>query len=196
MGVSTAPSQGGGVDMSLGGHMARSLGILVAVMIASGCSTHAAQRYAISADNLRALRALDTKSNVGPFTSSHPDLREIVCRAVGPIKRPDGEIFDEFIRTALLDELRSAGLFSERAPITLITILDEVESSSAPCTWNLSLTLNSSNGLSPTVKERSACPPSWNPYAACQQTGQALGPTVQKLIAALVRHPEFRRLID
>jgi hypothetical protein len=38
-------------------------------------------------------------------SSNQPDLREITCRAVDPIKTPDGETYAEFIRKALIDEL-------------------------------------------------------------------------------------------
>jgi len=176
--------------------MRRAVGILLLAAVLHGCPTYTAKPYSPSAANAAALRRLDTKINVGPFTSLQPDLGEMTCGAVGPITTPDGETYGVFIRKALVDELKSAAAFSERAPITLTAFLNEIGASPTAGTWSLSLTLNSSNGQSLTVKEQYTFTPSWNAYTACQQTAQALGPAVQDLIAALVRHPEFRRLIE
>src|SRR5690625_7160011 len=73
--------------------------ILLAAMsvFATGCSTYATDRYTISMDNVVALRSLNGQTiNVGEFSASAPDKRSIVCRAVGPIKPPDGEPFSEY----------------------------------------------------------------------------------------------------
>jgi hypothetical protein len=175
--------------------MRRAYGILLVAAVLGGCPTYSAKPYASSAENVAALRTLDTKINVGPFTSVQPDLGEMTCGTVGPITTPDGETYGVFIRKALVDELKSAAAFSERAPITLTAILNEIEASSTAGTWNLSLTVNSSNGRSLTVKEQYTFTPSWNTYTACQQTAQALVPSVQALIGRLVQHPDFKRLI-
>ena len=177
--------------------MTRYLAILLVGAALSGCSTYAAQRYSISADNVTALRALNGKTlNVGPFTSSQPGLSDIACRAVGPIKTPDGEPFADFIRKALLDELKIANAFSPTAPITLTGNLNSIDFSSASGTWDISLTVQSSNGKSVTLTENYAYTSSWYGEAACNQTAQALMPAVQDLIGKLVHGPEFQALIQ
>ena len=176
--------------------MRRAFGVLLAASILSGCWTHAAHRYSVSADNVVALRALDTKINVGPFSSTQPDLGEMMCGTVDPISTPDGEPYAEFIRKAFVDELKAANVFSERARITLAALLNEIDSSSTSGTWNLSLTVNSSNGQSLTVKERYAFTPHWFPDTACKQTAEALMPAVQNLLGKVVKHPDFKRLLN
>ena len=75
--------------------------IAISAAMLSGCSTYAASRYSISADNVTALRAFRGQTvAVGPFTAAQPGKTEIMCRAVGPIKTPDGETFEEFVRKA------------------------------------------------------------------------------------------------
>ena len=104
--------------------MMRYLAIILLAAILSGCSTYAAQRYSISVDNVTALRSLEGKPlKVGPFTAAKPGLSEIMCRGVGPIKTPDGEPFADFIRKALIDELKLANAFSPTAPATLTVAL-------------------------------------------------------------------------
>src|SRR5690625_7659363 len=94
--------------------------ILLAAMsvFATGCSTYATDRYTISMDNVVALRSLNGQTiNVGEFSASAPDKRSIVCRSVGPIKTPDVETYSEFIRKAVLDELRMDEVCSDAAPV-------------------------------------------------------------------------------
>ena len=100
--------------------MGRLLVLLMIAMTIGGCSTYAIDRYAISADSVIVLRSYkDQKINVGEFTSTIPGLNHIDCRAVGPIKTPDGEPFSDFIRDALIDELQIAELKLSFDPINV-----------------------------------------------------------------------------
>jgi len=172
--------------------MKQGLILLLLAALLSGCSTYAASRYSISADNVVALRTLTGKAvNLGAFTSSEPGKREIMCRGVGPIKTPDGEPFSEFIRKALLDELRIANAFSPNAPVTLTGNLDQIDYSSTTGSWALALTVKSSNGKSMAVAENYSYTTSWYGETACNQTAQALMPAVQNLVGKVVRSPDF-----
>jgi len=175
----------------------RHLALLLTIAVLAGCSTYAAQRYAISADNVTALRTLNGKTpNVGPFTSSEPGQSEIMCRAVGPIKTPDGEPFADFIRKALVDELKIANAFAPTAPVTLTGNLNSIDFSSASGTWDISLTVQSSNGQAVTVAENYAYTSSFYGETACNQTAQALMPAVQNLIGNFVHGSAFQALIS
>ncbi len=163
----------------------------------TGCSTYSTARYASSVDNVVALRSLDGKVvNVGTFTSTDPGIKEIMCRGVGPIKTPDGEPFAQFVRKALLDELKLANAFSESAPVTLTGNLDAIDFSSNSGNWDLSLTVVSSNGKSMTVTERYPYTTSFYGETACNQTAQALMPAVQNLVGKIVRSANFATLVN
>lgn len=169
---------------------------LIAALV-SGCSTYSAARYSISTDNVVSLRSLNGKVlNVGPFTATAPGQREITCRGVGPIKTPDGEPFSEYVRKALLDELRIANAYSATAPVTLTGNLDSIDFSSNSGNWNLSLTVKSSNGKSMSVSESFAYTTSFYGETACNQTAQALMPAVQDLVGKVVRSQDFTRLVS
>ena len=171
--------------------------LMYVVLLVSGCSTYAAHRYSISVDNVVQLRTLNGKTiNVGNFTSTKEGLKEIACRAVGPIKTPDGETYAEYVRKALIDELKMANIYSDDAPITLTGNLNDINFSSSSGTWNLSLTVNSSNGKSLTVTDDYSFTTSFYGETACNQTAQALMPAVQNLIAKLVRDDGFKLLLN
>lgn len=167
----------------------------VLILIMAGCSTYAASRYSISTDNVMALRAFTSKPiNVGAFTSSKPGQNEIMCRGVGPIKTPDGEPFSEYIRKALVDELKIANAFSDSSPVTLTGHLDSIDFSSASGSWIIVVTVRSSNGKAVTVTENYSFTTSFYGETACNQTAQAFMPAVQDLVGKIVKSNEFAAL--
>lgn len=164
--------------------------------LTSGCSTYSTLRYSIAPDNVVALRSLNGKEvNIGAFSATTPAQKEIMCRGVGPIKTPDNETFAEFIRKALLDELQVANVFVASAPVTLTGNLNSIDFSSVDGKWNLSLTVNSSNGKQMYVSESYSYTTSYYGETACNQTAQALMPAVQNLVGQVVRSREFSSLI-
>lgn len=178
--------------------MQRIILALLVTTLASGCSTYAVSRYSNSADNVVAIRALKGKIvNVGPFTATKAGQREIMCRGVGPIKTPDGETYEEFIQKALAAELKLAEVYSTTAPVTLTGNINRLDfSSMSGAAWDLSLTINSSNGRSITVDENYKYKSSYYGETACNQTAQALMPAIQNLVGKVVSHPEFGSLLQ
>ncbi len=172
--------------------------LLAVGMLSTGCSTYAASRYSSSADNLTPLRELRGEVqgiNVGEFKTQGDASSEIMCRALGPIKTPDGESFATYIRKALITELKFAEVYSEKAPVTLSGTLEQLDFSSVDGAWNLQLTVKSSNGRSMTASQRYAFTSSWVAETACNQTAQALMPAVQDLIKQLVTQKKFASLV-
>ncbi len=176
--------------------MLKTLSLFLIVIILSGCSTYAVNRYSISVDNVSVLKTLNGTINVGTFTSSEPSQTEIMCRGVGPIKTPDGQTFEDFIKKALIDELKIAEVYSSSAPVTLTGNLDSIDFSSTSGTWNLAFTLKSSNGKSLSVTEDYSYSTSYYGETACNQTAQALMPAVQDLIGKLVGDGKFKSLVN
>jgi len=172
--------------------------ILFAIVIfSSGCSTYTASRYSVSTDNVIALRSLNNHLlNVGAFSATTPGQKILLCQGIGPIETPDGEPFSEYVRKALLDELKIASTYSPSAPVTITGNLDAIDFSSSSGIWNLSLTVKASNGKSMTVSESYAYSPSFFGEGACHQTAQAFMPAVQNLVGKVVRSPEFAALVS
>ena len=171
--------------------------VVAVIALSTGCSTYAASRYSISADNVRTLRTFKGQSvNVGNFTAANAGQTEIVCRGVGPIKTPDGEAFEDFVRKAFVDELTIAEIYSADAPITVSGRLDAIDfSSGIGAAWNIALTVTSSNGQSLSVSEDYKYTSSYYGETACNQTAHALMPAVQNVVGKVVRHPNFPALL-
>jgi hypothetical protein len=172
--------------------------VVFAVLVFAGCSTYAASRYAISADTVRTLRSFKGQTvSVGEFTAQKPGQSEITCRGVGPIKTPDGEPFEMFIRKALIDELTIAETYATNAPVVLTGRLDDIDFSSGmtDAAWKIALSIRSSNGKTLSVVENYRFKSSFVGETACNQTAHALMPAVQNVVGKLVRDPAFAELI-
>jgi hypothetical protein len=170
--------------------------VVLAVVLLSGCSSYNVAKYGISPDNAAALKPMSgSKVTVGPFRAAEPGRTEIGCRAVGPIKTPDGLAFEEYIRRAFVDELRLADVYAESAPVALEGNLTRMDFSSTGGKWFLDLTVASSNGRSVQVSEVYDYETSFIGEKGCALTAQAFVPAVQSLIGKLVRSPEFAGLL-
>ena len=165
----------------------------------SACSTFVPPRYSISADTNVALKAVNGgRINVGEFTG--PASFSDACRGAGPIAPPDNMTFAEYIGKALSDELKVAGKFDDKAPdVTLSGIVEVLAFSSSRGltggTWDIALTVNSSNGRSTYVLEHYEFHSGYLADTACLQTADAFFPAVQDLIGKLVKSPEFVDLV-
>ncbi|RUO18522.1 hypothetical protein CWE08_11435 [Aliidiomarina iranensis] len=170
--------------------------ISLVVLAASGCSTYSVNRYAVSVDNISSLKTMvNSKINVGDFNAAGESRTSITCRGVGPIKTPDGDSFESFIRKAFVDELKMAEAFDTDAPVTLTGTLDSIDFSSTSGSWDIAMTINSSNGESLSVSESYSFTSSFYGETACNQTAQALMPAVQNLIGKIVRDENFPELV-
>lgn len=171
--------------------------VLLTLFLTQACSTYATNRYSISAGNVVALKSYDAAEvGIGDFTATEPGKTSVMCRAVGPIPTPDGETFESYIRNALISEMQIAEIYSEQSDVVLTGNLNQILPSSMSGTWDISLTVNSSNGKSFTVDESFKFKTSFYGETACNQTAQALMPAVQNVITQVVTHPEFSSLIE
>jgi hypothetical protein len=177
------------------GRLVVKVGLLAVWLLSTGCSTYAAARYSGSADNVTALRTHRGQViNVGSFKAPEENA-ELMCRAVGPIKTPDGEPFSAYVRKALISELKFAEVYSAEAPVTLSGTLEHIDFSSTSGTWDMRLTVKSSNGRSLTVNKQYEFTSSFIAETACNQAAQALMPAVQDLINKVVTHKKFAGLL-
>lgn len=176
---------------------ALSVALLVSLTVI-GCSTYAASSYSVTAESVAALRTFRGQPvAVGAFTARLPGKTAITCRGLGPVRTPDGEPFEEFIRKALVAELTVAEIYAASAPIVLTGRLESIDFSSdfRDAFWDIALTLRSTNGKSLAVTEHHVFMSGTFGETACSQTARALMPAVQNLVGTALRHPEFPGLL-
>lgn len=171
----------------------------IAVLL-SACSTYTTPRYAINADTNVALKSIGA-SDVAVGSFSGPKTFDASCRAAGPLAPPDGMSHTAYLKKALEDELKVAGAHASSSPkVTLTGTVNKLEFSSSRGltggTWDIDVTLNSSNGKTMAAFEHYEFESGFIADTACKQTAEAYMPTVQNLIGKIVRSPEFKSLLQ
>ncbi len=173
--------------------------ILASLLLLAACETPTTQRYAISADNNQAIKAIGAtgvsiKALDGPadFSSS--------CRALGPLKVADNLTHTQYIQKAFEDELKIAGAYAATAArVTLGGKVKKLEfSSSRGLTggyWSIDLRLESSNGKTLDVSEYYEFDTGFVANEACRNTAEAYSRAVQNLVGKTVRSPTFPELL-
>lgn len=169
--------------------------VLVALIALAGCDSFSAAPYSISADNDVALKsALGTEHvGVGPFTAAK--AFDTSCRLAGPIQLPEGLTYPSYIQKAFADELKVAGLYDEKSPVVLTGVVDDLKFGSMGGTWDITLTLRSSDGKSMKAAEHYEFHTSYTAGSACHNVADAFQPAVQGLVGKVVAAPEFRTLL-
>lgn len=179
--------------------MKRLIMLLLVLVAVTGCSTMTPARYSVCADTNQILKKCAGKRVILASLSA-PSSYDANCRLMGPIQAADGMSIPEFVRKAFNDEFKFADLYDETNGINLTGSMDQIAfSSSAGLTngwWDFSITLQSPNGKTLSIKNRYNFPSGFDAVTACNQTAQALGSAVQELIKMAVSHPEFQRLIE
>ena len=177
--------------------MPKYLAFATIVFLFSGCASYSADTYSVSEDNVLALKSLEgNKLKLGIFTGANPGLTEIKCRGLAPVKTPDGYSFENFIKNAILDELKTAEMYSLNSTETLTAHLDSINFSSWSGSWRLSLAVKSTNGSEFSVFEDYSYTSSFFGETACYRTAQAFLPAVQNLIGKVVRSSEFKKMVN
>jgi hypothetical protein len=174
--------------------MKRILGLMVLFVLA-GCDTFSAAPYSISADNNVALKSVagTQRIGVGPFTAAKQF--DAGCRLAGPIQLPGGLTFEGYIQKAFADELKVAGLYDDKGPIVLQGVVNNLGFSSNGGSWDISVTVTSSNGKSVAASEHYDFHTSFSAVSACHNAADAFQPAVQALVGKVIAAPDFRSLL-
>lgn len=171
--------------------------VLVALLGLTACSTMQPPRYAVSVDNIQALKQLDGArlkvSSLNQSAKFSPN-----CRLMGPIEPADGLTFSQFISKALNDEFKMANVYADDGAQLTGDITKIEFSSSAGLTngyWDIAITLTSSNGKSFEAANLYTFKSGFDAVTACNATADALTPAVQDLIKSTITHPSFKDLL-
>lgn len=143
----------------------------------------------MSVDNAVALRSWKgTKLNIGNFKDATNNAI-MSCNYKGDITTMDGESYAQFIRNALITELKFADIYSESAPVTITGTLDQVDNSTAVATdWTFAMTVGSSTGKSFSVVENYNYNGSivGTASSTCGASASAFVPAVQNLVGKII----------
>jgi len=174
--------------------------LAVAGMVAlAGCESMVTPRYSVTGDNNMAVKALSAAGvGVGQFTG--PATFDAGCRAMGAIQVADGLTHTQYIRRAFEEEFKIAGIYAASSPkVSFTGNVTRMDFSSTRGltggTWNIDLTLTSSNGRSMSASESYNFESGFIAQTACKQTAEAFAPAVQNLLGKFFRSPEFAGMV-
>jgi hypothetical protein len=177
----------------------RLLSIAVLCVIASACA-HVSPPYSASATNVEEIKQVSSgsmsKVSVGNFTADKDVQASITCRGEGPVSAPD-KTFEQFIKDALVEELKIAKIFDEASARKLTATLNKIDFSSAMSggRWDIEMTFSAKSVDPFVVSITYPFESSYIAATACQQVAQALPLATQKLINELIKHPSFKKVI-
>ena len=168
------------------------------VCLLTGCG-YTASNYSASVRNIEQLRITvpaGAAIRVSEFESPKGPIRNVSCR-LNPMTLPGDSTYEDYIREAMINELRLAGVYAENSNTELRVLVDTIDSSSSLLggNWNLKLTL-SADGVSPfTVEHKHEFRTGYDGDMACERVGTNLVPAVQGLIGQLFNNGNFQMIL-
>jgi len=140
------------------------------------------------------------KIKLGAFTSTKVGENSIYCTSHS-IAAPNRAIFSEYIRAGLFQELRSKSFYSENATNLISGKLEKIDFSRwGQWSWNIELTLNSSNGNSITISEDYIIHEHYTPRGGdtkgCDFLEESLVGAVKEFVGKVVSSPKFAKLLE
>ncbi|WP_198304534.1 hypothetical protein [Arcobacter vandammei] len=172
--------------------------VALATLLFTGCGIKTTE-YNVSADNVQTLRNYqDVKLGVSEFTAKNQGESSVMCRLAETITTPKGEPFSEYIKDALISELKMAGNYDANSDLKISGNLNEIYGSSTigNAYWEVNVTITSSNGKSLTVNTKRDYPSAFVAYTACNNMGTSFAPTIKQLISDIVNHKDFATLLN
>lgn len=170
-------------------------------VIASGCSTTNSIPYKASTGNVIAIQqtlASQGKQVSIGTVSMAPGVEESpTCRLMGPIKVAPGKSLAQYIKDAFIEELFMAKAYAPTSQSVINAKIDNIKFSSvSPASWDISMSVSSSNSPGYSVSVNYGFDTSWDAYSACKNVADAFGPAVQALLGKVVTHPQFSSLAN
>ena len=168
---------------------------------ATGCSTTNSIPYKASTGNIIAiqqtLESQGKKVTIGSVTMAPGVEESPTCRLMGPIKVAPGKSLAQYIKDAFVEELFMAKAYAPNAESEINATIDNIKFSSvSPASWDIAMSVSSSNSPGYSVSVNYGFDTSWDAYSACKNVADAFGPAVQALLGKVVTHPQFSTLAN
>ncbi len=172
--------------------------IVLAAFLFTGCGIKTGE-YNVSADNVQTLKDYkELKLDVSNFTATNSGESSVMCRLAETISTPKGEPFSDYIKEALISELKMAGVYEKNSELKISGNLNKIYGSTmfGNAYWEINVTITSSNGKSITVNTKRDYPSSYLASTACNNMGTSFAPTIKQLIGDIVNHKDFSELLS
>ena len=175
------------------------IAVLIAALLAGCSTTNNTQTYGVSMENNQLLKSLENPRQimVGSFTTSGPNSASIGCRSMGLSINVPASSFESYIRDALVDELKLAGIYSINSKTVLTTNFEKIDfSSTFSGNWIISAQFSFPDQKPFTVTSNySFSDVNYGMQLACANTAAAFEPAVQNFIKNLFIDTRFREAV-
>ena len=161
-----------------------------------GCA-NTTQRYGVSTENNQILRSIENprQIKVGAFTTVGPNRATMDCRNIYPLTVPSAS-YESYIREALVDELKLAGIYSDVANTEILMHFEKIDFSSAfTGNWIISAQFVIAGKSFSVSTNYGFADVNWGPSLACSNTAAAFVPAVQNFLKAAFLDPRFKEAI-
>jgi hypothetical protein len=168
-------------------------------LILSACSTFEISRYSVSEYNNKAIVSKGIRDiNIGSFTGYA--FFNAGCKFEGPVAAADDMTFSTYIRRAFIAEFIKAHAFNSSSPTTITGRVNTLKFTPSTVdttgSWDIAITLYSSNGRKQSFIEHYVFPSDTNSATACTKTANAFISAMQNLIAKTIDAPDSMFLVD
>lgn len=175
-------------------------GLGIALFMA-GCSTTNSIPYKASTSNVisiqKTLNSKGGKVSVGEVAMAPGVEESPTCRLMGPIKVAPGKSPSQYIKDAFIEELFMAEAYEPDSGTVINAQIEDIKFSSiSPASWEIAMSVNSTNSSGYMVSVDYHFNTSWDAYSACRNVADAFGPAVQELLGKVVKHPQFPALVN
>jgi len=171
--------------------------LILATILFTGCGIKTSE-YNVSADNVQTLRDYkELKLDVSNFTATNSGESSVMCRLAETISTPKGESFSDYIKEALISELKMAGVYDKNSELKISGNLNKIYGSTmfGNAYWEINVAVSSTNGKSITVNTKRDYPSSYLASTACNNMGTSFAPTIKQLIGDIINHKDFSELL-
>jgi len=174
--------------------------ILAAIfgIVLQGCSTPRTAMYSPSIDNQMTLKKMKVSIKNGVEIGTFADAngtRSVQCRMIS-IDSPGNKTFSKYIRDAYQAELYLADIYPADDGVTITGTLNDISVSTAGSGhWDISLTLQSSNGQTMNIENSYPFPSAFRADQACTNAAYTFGEAVQDTVNKTLKSGKFRMLI-
>ena len=166
---------------------------VTAILLVTGCTAIPIDRYHVTADNQTRLKEFDVQMDVGQFTADKSE-KAILCRFANNVEMSDGITIHEYLESALIEELKMAGIYREGANIVINGHLNKVDVSSglSDAHWTFDVSISNAKGQSFNVTHSRKYSANFLGGIACQHDmPKSFLPTIQELIGKILNHSQF-----
>jgi len=172
---------------------------LMSVTLFAGCGYHASP-YSPSFQNINALKSIEGKSHsirLGDF-SDPKNTKSLMCRLAAPEKLPGNQMFVEYIKNALKNELKISNLYSPNSKIKLDAKLEKInfQSNIGNGKWFITMKFNDHHQKPYRVSSVYRFSTNFVANIACSEVAQNFVPAAQKFLLTLYNNKHFQRTLE